>query len=136
MEAVKEITVFLENHPGALARVTSSLGEQGISILAFTLSNQLDHGALRMVLGNPTGALHLFAEHNLLALEGDVIMLRLRHEADALARLADGLGEAGVNIEYAYGSAGEADDGLPALILRVSDLERGMEVLAGVEGVE
>lgn len=136
MEAVTEITVFLENHPGTLARVAGSLGEHGIDILGFTLSNYLDHGALRMVVGDPGAALHLFEEHNLLALEAQVIMLQLDNEAEALARLADALAQGGVNVEYAYGSAGRAGDGPPTLFLRVSDLARGMEVLGGIEGVQ
>lgn len=130
MELVKEITVFLENHPGALARVTHSLGEHGINIYGFTLTNALDHGALRMVVSAPAEALHLFGEHNLLAIEHDILMVSLPNEANALAKLADKLSETGVNIEYAYGSADSADQGPACMFLRVSDVDAAQRVLS------
>ena len=42
MQLVTEITVFLENQPGTLARLTESLGEAGINIQGLTLTNALD----------------------------------------------------------------------------------------------
>ena len=84
MERVKEITVFLENEPGALARIAASLAEGGVNIMGFDLSNSLDFGALRLVVDEPSKALHLFGERNLLALENEVIMLRLGNDVGAL----------------------------------------------------
>ena len=136
MELVKEITVFLENHPGTLAQVTRGLAERGINIRGFTLTNAMDHGALRMIVDKPSDALHVFGEHNLLALEHDVLLVRLMNEAGALSRLSEALSAAEVNVEYAYGSADTATGAPPTLFLRVSDAERALAALRSQAGVE
>jgi len=135
MERVKEITVFLANHPGALAAITKALGKKKINILGFTLTNALDHGALRMVVSKPTEALHLFGERNLLAIEGDVLMLRLDNVPGSLARVAAALATAGVNIDYAYGSAGPKAGAATTLFLRASDPAKAKRVLKKQKGV-
>lgn len=136
MERVTEITVFLENQSGSLARLAQTLGERGINILGFTLTNALDHGSLRMVVSSPTDALHLFGEHNLLALEHDILMVRLKNAPGALTELGNALSKGGVDIEYAYGSAGAASNEATTLFLRVSDVDRAIEILNGTSGVE
>ncbi len=135
MERVKEITVFLANHPGALARVVEALGAKRINILGFALTNALDHGSLRLVVSKPTAALHLFGERDLLAIENDVLMIKLENVPGALARLAAALGKGGVNIDYAYGSAGPKAKGPTTLFLRVSDETRAKRILGKMKGV-
>lgn len=135
MKIVKEITVILENHPGTLARVTAALRKRSIDIHGFNLTNALDYGALRLVVDDPTGAVHLFGEHNMLALEGEVLAIELRHEVGALTRLAGALADAGVNIEYAYGSAGGRKGPGTLLYARVSDNDKALAVLAGIDGI-
>ena len=136
MERVTEITVFLENHPGSLGRIAGSLGEHGINIQGFTLTNALDHGALRMVVDQPSAAVHLFGEHNLLTLENDVIRLQLANEAGGLSALGSALSRAEINVEYAYGSAGPNSGQPSTLFLRVSDVEAACRVLGELPGVE
>ncbi len=134
MELVKEITVFLENHPGIMARVVGTLAERNVNIRGFTLNNYLDHGALRLIVDDPTSALHVLGEHNLLAIENYLITLQLKNEPGALTRLAEALAEAEINIEYAYGSAGALTDELATLYIRVSDDEKAMEVFRKLGG--
>lgn len=134
MELVKEITVFLENHPGIMARVVGTLAERDVNIRGFTLNNYLDHGALRLIVDDPTSALHVLGEHNLLAIENYLITLRLKNEPGALTRLAEALSEAEINIEYAYGSAGAATDEPATLFIRVSDDEKALEVFRKLGG--
>jgi hypothetical protein len=136
MEVTKEITVFLENEPGTLAEVTSALAERNVNILGFDLSNALDYGALRLIVDDPETAIHLLGEHNMFVLEHDVLIIGLRNEAGALTRLSRALADAGINLEYAYGSAGAQKGPTMTLFARVADTARAVETLSTVDGVD
>ena len=45
MEIAKQVTVFLENKPGRLAHVLSTLAQEKINITAMTVTDRHDQGA-------------------------------------------------------------------------------------------
>ncbi|HBA40181.1 MAG TPA: amino acid-binding protein, partial [Deltaproteobacteria bacterium] len=106
MKVCRQLSVFLENKPGTLARVSGALAVQGINIVAFSISDAVDHGVLRMVVSNPIQAAHLLGDGGMMVVESDVLALDLPNKPGALARLAEKLSKARVNIEYAYGTTG------------------------------
>jgi len=131
MESATQLAVFLSNRPGALARVCDALAKAEINIHALATSDTIDHSVVRMVVSEPTKALMLFGESGVLALENDVIMIEGDNAPGILARIAERLGKAEVNIEYAYLAASpKADRGL--IILRPSDVDKAMRALQGL----
>jgi len=73
-----------------------------------------------MVVSDPTKALMLLGEAGVLALETDVLTIETANQPGILAKIAERLADAKVNIEYTYLAAGrEAEKGL--IILRPSD---------------
>jgi hypothetical protein len=131
MESATQLAVFLSNRPGALARVCDALAKAEINIHALATSDTIDHSVVRMVVSEPTKALMLFGESGVLALENDVIMIEGDNAPGILARIAERLGKAEVNIEYAYLAASpKADRGL--IILRPSDVDKAQRALQGL----
>jgi hypothetical protein len=131
MEPATQLAVFLSNRPGALARVCDALAKAEINIHALATSDTIDHSVVRMVVSDPTKALMLFGESGVLALENDVIMIEGDNAPGILARIAERLGKAEVNIEYAYLAASpKADRGL--IILRPSDVDKAQRALQGL----
>ena len=53
---VKQISIFLENKSGRLAKVTKVLGESGINIRALSIADTTDFGILRLIVNNPEKA--------------------------------------------------------------------------------
>ena len=49
---VEQMSVFLENKPGALAEVTRILGESGVNIRALSLADTKDFGILRLIVND------------------------------------------------------------------------------------
>ena len=49
---VEQISVFLENKPGALTEVTRILGEAGVNIRALSLADTKDFGILRLIVND------------------------------------------------------------------------------------
>jgi hypothetical protein len=131
MESATQLAVFLSNRPGALARVCDALAKAEINIHALATSDTIDHSVVRMVVSEPTKALMLFGESGVLALENDVIMIEGDNAPGILARIAERLGKAEVNIEYAYLAASpKADRGL--IILRPSNVDKAQRALQGL----
>jgi hypothetical protein len=128
MKSATQLAVFLANRPGALARVCDALAKVEINIHALTTSDTVDHSVVRMVVSDPTRALMLLGEAGVLALESDVLMIETENEPGVLAKIAERLSRAEVNIEYAYLAASpQAATGL--IILRPSDVEKAQRAL-------
>ena len=128
IETATQLAVFLANRPGALARVCEALAKAEININALATSDTVDHTVVRMVVTDPTKALMLLGEAGVLALETEVLMIETVNQPGVLAKIADRLAEAKVNIEYVYLAGGRAvENGL--VVLRPSDIEKAQSAL-------
>ena len=128
IETATQLAIFLANRPGALARVCEALANAKINIHALATSDTVDHSVVRMVVSDPTKALMLLGEAGVLALETEVLMIETASEPGALAKIAERLAEAEINIEYAYLAGGRgAEKGL--IVLRPSDVEKAQTAL-------
>jgi len=131
LETTTQLAVFLENRPGALARVCEALAQAGINIHALTVSDTVDHSVIRMIVSDPTKALMLLGERGVLAFENDVLMIDAANELGVLGRIADALSRAEVNIEYAY-FASNAASPKGIIVLRPSNVEKARQALSAV----
>ncbi len=129
MQIATQLAIFLENRPGALARVCEALGEAGINIQAISASDTVDHTVVRLVLSDPRRAIFLLEEHGMLVVENEVVLVDGVNRPGALAAITRCLARARINIEYLYCAVGsKAKTGL--LVLRVSNPRKAMTVLA------
>ena len=128
MKVCKQLSVFLENKPGTLAQVSGALAARRINIVAFSISDAVDHGVLRMVVSDPVQAAHLLGEGGMMVVESDVVALDMPNKPGALGRVAEKLSRARVNIEYAYGTTG-GTKGKARVILKVSHIQRARKTL-------
>lgn len=131
-ERGRQISVFLDDEPGTLGRVARLLGGHGVNIYALSLAEGLGHGYVRMVVDKPDEALDVLRKAEELTLEREVLLLELSNEPGSLGTVAEALGAAGVNIEYAYCAGGPSvDKGL--VVIRVSDLTKALSVLESLQ---
>jgi hypothetical protein len=128
IETATQLAVFLANRPGALARVCEALAKAEININALATSDTVDHSVVRMVVSDPTKALMLLGEAGVLALETEVLMIETANEPGVLAKIAERLAEAKVNIEYVY-LAGSRGAGKGLIVLRPSDIDKARNAL-------
>jgi hypothetical protein len=125
---MKDLTIMLEDRPGALAEMGEALGRRGVSVegggawvvgaqgVAHFLVSDADAPAARTAL----------AEAGITVREErDVLVQRLKQDLPGqLGLLTRRMADAGVNIEVLY------SDHQHQLILVVDDLERGRAVSA------
>jgi hypothetical protein len=128
MELATQLALFLDNKPGALARVCEALATARINIHAFTTSDTVDHSVVRLVVSDPVRALKLFEEYGALVVESEVLLIPGDNRPGSLAAIARTLGDASVNIEYAYcATSPGSKNGL--LVLRPSNPKKALKVL-------
>lgn len=126
MPVVKQLSVFLANKPGVLARLCETFADHKINIQGLCISDTVDHAVVRMITSNPDKARAILEDAAVLVVETEVLALKLPDRPGQLATMAEKLSKAKINIEYAYGTTGVAD---AKLVLRVSDLKKAMKVL-------
>ena len=130
MSIVKQLTILLENKPGALAQVCSELATKDINILAMSVLDTIDSGLIRMVVSDPARAKKVLEGDSLNVIETDVLSLEMTDKPGTLAEIAKQLYKARINIEYAYVSV-PPDKGKSLGIFWVSNLKKASEILEG-----
>ncbi len=129
---VEQVSVFVENKPGRLSKVTRVLGEAGINIRALSIAELGEFGVIRLIVDKPHEAKAVLRNSGLSVGINPVLAIEMGDEPGSLAKIAEVLGEAEINIDYAYAFlAGNR----AVLIARVSDPDRAQEVLkeAGIK---
>src|SRR5688572_3129131 len=127
MAIQREITVKLANSPGALSRVSQLLGGERINMIAMSIDPA---GHLRMVVDNPLHAASTLRDQHYNVEERDVLYVVVPNEPGSLSRAMRLLGEAGINVDYAYASG---IDRVPmvGVVIAVADAQRASYV-AGI----
>jgi len=128
MPKVTQLSAWVENRPGVLGQVADALGAKKVNIRAFTASVMSDRGFVRVVVDKPAAARKVFAAHGWKTTADEVVEVTIADRPGALARVADQLGAAGINVDYAYlGTAKGA--GRVNLYLAVGDVKAALRSL-------
>lgn len=126
---IKQISIFLQNEPGTLERVTKSLADAGIDIRALTVADTADFGLLRLIVTDPAKAVDVLKNAGVSAVEHDVLGVRVEDQPGGLHKVAESLSADDVNIEYVYAFVTKSHD-QATVVLRTDDLGRAQEILA------
>lgn len=102
MPKAKQLTVWVEDRPGILGEVASVLGAKKVNIVAFLAGVWEGRGAIRMIVDKPAAAKKAFAAHNWQTTEENVLQVALTDQPGSLGGVATKLGQAGINVQYAY----------------------------------
>lgn len=129
MPIQKQLSVFLPNRPGVLARTCSILSDSGVNIMAMAVHDSVDNAVVRFLVDHPTKALLLLEQEELYVLEQEVVVVDLDNHPGALARICQALAEADINITYAYCTAMRQQE-LGCLVLKTDQPERALEILS------
>lgn len=130
MPIVKQLTILLENTPGALAKVCSGLATKDINILAISVFDTIDSGIIRMLVSDPAHAKTVLVESGFNVIETDVLAVEMTDKPGTLAEIGIQLSKARINIEYAYASVAQ-ENGKSLGIFWVSNLKKASEILEG-----
>ncbi len=100
--SIKQISVFLENKPGQLKKMTSVLAAHEIDMRALSLAETKDFGIARLVVDDVLQAVNVLKEADFVASLTPVLAIAIDDKAGGLDNLLTYFTEAEVNIEYMY----------------------------------
>jgi len=101
----KQFTLYLENKPGALARVTNLLAEAKINIEGISVSSSVDIGLVQIVVSNAVRTRQILTRKKIAFVTQDVVLVQLANQPGALARVVSKIAKLGININYVYATA-------------------------------
>ncbi|SPE60902.1 Amino acid-binding ACT domain protein [Verrucomicrobia bacterium] len=125
---VKQISLFLENQPGALSRPVQLLAKAKLNILTLSLADTQQFGILRLVLREWEKAKTLLEKERFVVKVSELVVLEVQDKPGGLAEILAALDKARVNVEYMYGFTLK-EHGKGLLAFRFDDPERAVEVL-------
>ena len=99
MSKTERIIIIVDDRVGVLANITGVLAGAGINIESMDAEVAGQRGAVLMTVNETDHALSLLNQAGYKAVGEDTVVLRLRDEPGSLARVADRLKQAEVNIQ-------------------------------------
>jgi len=130
--SVNQVSVFLENKPGTLNKLTEVLATNKINIRALSLAETSEFGIVRMLVNDVFEATNVLKENNFVATLTPVLAYAISDKAGDLNNLLENFSEANVNIEYMYAFAGKES---AYMIFRVNDTKKA-EALLNSKGLK
>ena len=128
MAVAREISLLLENKPGALAELCTKLAEKAVNILGLMAPEQAGVAPVRLVVNHVETARKIFEQLGLKYTEHDVLNVALSDKPGALGKVTRKLAEHKINVKYAYATILKGTD-KANVILGVSDVEAASKFL-------
>ena len=128
MPIMREFTIQMEDRPGTLGKCCQALADRGVNILALHSFSSQGKSAVRIIVDNLTAAKTVLDSEHYAYTEKEVALAKLTHRPGELARAASRLGEANININYAYTGL-ESGTSAPLLIFGVADAGQAAPIL-------
>lgn len=125
---VQQISVFLENKTGRLAKVTEILGNNQINIRALSIADTTDFGILRLIVNQPDKAIRFLKEEGFTVSAAEVLAVEMDDRPGGLSTILRILDTAKINIEYLYAFLEKSSqDAL--VVFRVEQIDEAIKVL-------
>ena len=128
--SIRQISVFLENKPGALLGMTRVLSEKNIDMRAFSLAETSDFGIARIIVDDIEGTTAVLREAGFVHSITPVIGVAISNSPGGLNNALEALSAEGVNVEYMYAFVGTQRESA-YMIFRVADEEKAEAALRG-----
>lgn len=129
MPISSEITVDLTDQPGTLANLCQNLANRGINILGIQATPGQGESRVRLVVDDPSAAKTVLTNQNVRYTETKIVQATISNRPGELARAAQRLGEAKININHLYCGL-DSKTNEPLLFFGVADTGRASTILS------
>ena len=136
--SVKQISVFVENKPGAMCAMTGVLADNNIDMRALSLAETADFGIVRIIVDDLEKATNVLQEAGYIHSVSPVVGVAIPDTPGGLNHVLSALSESQVNVEYMYAFLGGKDTEHAYMIFRVEDHKAAARALtaAGIRVVD
>jgi hypothetical protein len=130
MPTTKEFTLTLDDRPGTLGEICRALADRNVNIVAAQAFRSPTSGKsqTRLVFDDPVKARNVLDAERATYTEAEAVKVSLAHRPGELARAAQKLGDAGININYLYCGA-EPNTNTPLIIFGVAEVSKATPLL-------
>jgi hypothetical protein len=101
VEAIPVLSIFAENKPGKLEKITEVLAREGINILGFSIVSVKDFGIIKFLVDKPELAFQKFKERGFTVAKVPCLGLELEDRPGGLYEMVKLISSKGINIESA-----------------------------------
>ena len=127
MPRAKALKVNVEDRPGILGEIASALGAKSINVRAIHAYAEQGRGVVCVVVDKLAAANKVLVSRGLQPQEEDLLEVQLINKPGTLGNIAKVLGDARVNIKYAFVGAGGGRK--TTVYLAVSDMATALKAL-------
>jgi hypothetical protein len=132
--SIKQISVFVENQPGALYAMTGELAQHQVDLRALSLAETSDFGIVRLIVNNAYDAATVLKDAGYVYSVTPVVGVAIPDTPGGLNQVLKVLTDAQVNVEYMYAFLGGKQAGQAYMIFRVEDPAAATAAL-GAKGI-
>lgn len=125
---VKQVSVYIENQTGQLAKLLGILEENGIDLNAATIAETVDFGIFRCIVQNPEETVEILKANNYTASLAKVIAVSIENRPGGLKAVLKELEAENIAVNYIYSTIQSAG-GEAVIMMKVSDIDKAIEVL-------
>ena len=132
--AIKQISVFLENKPGALQTMCQVLADHDIDMRALSLAETKDCGIARIIVDDVLETATILKDNGFISRLTPVIAISIPDEPGGLNKVLEIFTNAGINLEYMYAFLGTKKDHA-YMIFRIGENEKAAEAALVSSGI-
>ena len=131
---INQISVFLENKPGALKDVCRLLADNQIDISTMSMADTKDFGILRLIVKDWEKAADVLKKNGLAVTVTGVVALEVENRPGGMCQILDTLDRYSINVEYLYAFVSHIN-GRAVVILRFDAPDMAVERLSAYHAV-
>lgn len=123
---ISQLSIFVENKPGALERVLRLFKEAGIDLVTTTLADTQDFGLLRVICADPERASLVLKENGITVTLRQVLAIELDNTPGMAADALQTFASDEMNVKYMYSFL---LGGKGILVFRTDNFEKAKEII-------
>ncbi len=124
----QQVSVFAENRPGKIDRLTEVLEQKSINIRAITISDSGDYGIIKLLIDKPAEAGEALKEIGIAATLKDIVAVKIADKPGGLHKVSSILARKGINVEDAYGFT-IRESGQAVFVFQVENVQKTEKIL-------
>lgn len=123
---ISQLSIFIENKPGALETVLRLFKEADIDLITTTLADTQDFGLFRVICGDPQRAAQVLKSNGITVTLTNVQAIELDNRPGMAADALSAFAADELNVRYMYSFL---LNGKGILILRTDNLEKASDII-------
>ena len=131
---IKQLSVFVENEIGSLAKITTVLKEEGMNLRAISSFDSPEFGIMRMIVDKPEYTKEILTSKGFVVKITEVLAVELEDKPGDLDRVLNIISNSGLAINYIY-SFVIRDGKAPLMVIHLDNMEKA-DLTLRVNGVK